>query len=218
MRNIPIFTAENGMASLILREIPYSGRAYILVRAVWNGRGAALLQECAAFCRAAGAEQVYASDEMQDLPAVPAYDMLQLVCPANTLPLAEHPAELVPVCAETAQTYQTIYNRCFRQLPGAAAYDQKAVQRLIDEHTGWLVRHYGEWAGVVETGHQTLEGIGILPEYRGLGYAAAVTALQPLRTAEIRLKVSDHNEKALRLYERLGFQREKTISRWWLVE
>ena len=218
MRNIPIFTAENGITSLILREIPYSRRAYVLVRSVWNGQAEALLRECALFCRAAGAEEVYASYELEPLPAAPAYSMLQMVCPAGMLPLPEQFVELQPVTADTLQDYRAIYNRCFRQLPGAAAYGQEDVQRLIDSGTGWLVRQDGLWAGVVETGAQTLEGIGILPEFRGLGYRTAVTALQPMRNGEIRLKVSDHNSSALRLYARMGFQRETILSRWWLVE
>ena len=32
MKDIPVFTTENGAASLILREIPYQQSAYIILR------------------------------------------------------------------------------------------------------------------------------------------------------------------------------------------
>ena len=59
MKDFPLFTTENGVASLILKEIPYRSEAYIVLR---DARSAeALLRECADFCRACGAEKVYAS-------------------------------------------------------------------------------------------------------------------------------------------------------------
>ena len=56
MKNIPMFTSAYGIATLILREIPWSGSAYVLVRSVWNDQTAALLEECRGFCRAVGAK------------------------------------------------------------------------------------------------------------------------------------------------------------------
>ena len=59
MKNIPVFTTPHGIATLILREIPYSGRAYILPQSAFTSE-AELVRECAEFCRAAGAGQVFA--------------------------------------------------------------------------------------------------------------------------------------------------------------
>jgi len=218
MRNIPVFTAENGLASLILREIPYSGRAYVLIRAIWHDCAAALLQECAQFCRAVGATEIFASDGEAELPAAHAYDMLQLVCLPGDLPQLVQPVELVPVCEENGDRYLEIYNRCFQLLPGAAAYRQEDVLRLQTEGRGFLARTEGGYGGVIELGDRTLEGIAVLPEHRGLGYPMALTALQRFRGQQIRLKVADNNHNARALYERLGFREEKRISRWWLVE
>ena len=60
MKDIPLFTSDCGLATLILREIGWSGSAYVLVRSVWNGRVAGLLDECARFCRAVDAKQIFA--------------------------------------------------------------------------------------------------------------------------------------------------------------
>ena len=56
MKDIPVFSCPDGIATLILREVPFRGEGYILVRGVF-GTLEGLLAECAGFCRAAGAER-----------------------------------------------------------------------------------------------------------------------------------------------------------------
>lgn len=206
------------MASLILKEIPYSGAAYVLVRSVWNGQTAALLEECAAFCRAAGAERVYASDGKNDLPSEHAYDMVMLTMQREDLPHSDCFAELEPISAQNGAEYLAVYNACFREIPGAASYGKKDLQRLIEHKSGFLTRKNGVCAGVAELENDELAGICVLPEYKGLGYDLALTALKRLETPVVRLKTASTNKKALSLYHRLGFGNETLISRWWLIE
>ena len=59
MKDIPFFTTDYGVASLMLAEIPYRQEAYIRVQSVHDGAVEDLIRECMAFCRAAGAEKVY---------------------------------------------------------------------------------------------------------------------------------------------------------------
>ncbi|MBE6957907.1 MAG: hypothetical protein E7447_01970, partial [Ruminococcaceae bacterium] len=58
MQDIPIFTTEYGVASLSLREIPYRQEAYICIQSSCQPKE--LLAECIGFCRACGAEKIYA--------------------------------------------------------------------------------------------------------------------------------------------------------------
>ena len=58
MKDFPMFTTEYGVASLILREIPYRQEAYIIMQATQQPEE--LLQECVSFCRVCGAEKIYA--------------------------------------------------------------------------------------------------------------------------------------------------------------
>lgn len=217
MQNIPVFTAANGMASLVLREIPYSGKAYVLLRAVWNGQTQALLQECGGFCRGAGAETVYASDGKNDLPAAHAYDIVRLSLRRDALPPLRRQVELVPVSAENGGDYLNIYNSCFRPIPGAASYGRKDLRRLMEQSAGFLAWDRGEFAGVVELEPDGIAGIAVLSAHRGLGYDLALTALHRLEAETLQLKAANTNVPAMKLYRRLGFGDDMLVSRWWLI-
>lgn len=215
MRNIPIFTAEHGLASLILREIPYSGRAYVLLRAVWNGETAALLEECGQFCRAAGAADVYASQDLEPLPAAHAYDVLELSCAKSALPPLESPVDLEPLTADNGGAYLEIYNRCFRDVPGAAAYDREDLKRLLGMNRAFLTRRAGRYAGVAELSGAGLAAVAVLPEFHGLGCSLTRTALERVDAPVLSLRVADTNGRAMALYRRLGFGGDRVVSRWW---
>lgn len=215
MQNIPVFTARNGMASLVLREIPHNRAAYILVRAVWNGQTEGLLQECAAFCRGAGAETVYASDGLAPLPAEHAYDVLRLSCLKKQLPVPESAVELEPVSLQNGDAYLEIYNTCFRDMPGAAYYDSRDLKRLLQQKNGFLARKGGQYAGVAELDPDGLAGIAVLPEFRGLGYDLALTALMRVDSEVLSLKVASTNLRALALYRKIGFENDTRVSSWW---
>lgn len=218
MKNIPIFTGENGTATLIFHEIPYSRRAYAIIRSVWENRTAAFLEECRQFCRAAGAEESYASWKLETLPAAHAYDMLTMACRKADLPRDGRPVELEPLTPENSGDFLEIYNRCFRDVYGAASYERSDLEPFYDEDVAWLARVGGVYAGTAEISKRGLEGIAVLPQFRGLGYdlALAVLDMVPRKTAE--LTVCSTNERAIRLYRRLGFRQTELVSRWWKLE
>lgn len=215
MQNIPIFTAEHGLASLILREIPYSGSAYVMLRAVWNGQTAALLAECRQFCLAAGAETVFASQERAELPARHAYDILELSRPRAGLPLPDRQVALEPLTENNAAVYLDIYNRCFRAVPGAASYDREDMRRLMGKDLAFLAKRDGRYAAVAELGEGSLAGVAVLPEFRGLGHDWTLTVLARLETPVLKLRAASTNTRALALYRRLGFGADQVVSRWW---
>lgn len=214
MKNIPLFTSSFGLTTLILREISWNGRAYVLVREIWHD-GAALLDECRAFCLAVGAREVYAAwaEGVETLPAAHAYDMLVMSCPKAALPVGELP--LVPLSRENADDYLEIYQRCFRDVPSAASYDRKSLERLYDEDLAWLVPVAGGYGAIAEISKTGLEGIAVLPEHRGLGYPLAATVLQMVPSSVVHLRVASTNRRALALYRRLGFTEEAPARPWY---
>ena len=60
MKDFPVFTTDFGVSSLIFREVPYRQEAYICIHATEQPKE--LLEECIGFCRACGAEKIYAQN------------------------------------------------------------------------------------------------------------------------------------------------------------
>ena len=199
MKNIPMFTSAYGIATLILREIPWSGSAYVLVRSVWNDQTAALLEECRGFCRAVGAKAVFAAYDTEELPAEHAYDMLHMTRPKAGLP--EAVLELLPLTRENS----------------AASYDQSSLEPLYGEDLAWLVKRGEVYAGVAEISKEGLEAVAVLPEFRGMGYDLALSVLHMVPSPVLQLKVASTNTRAIALYQRLGFRVEGVEKRWFCL-
>ena len=213
MKDIPVFTGVHGVATLILSQIPWSGCGYVMVRSVWDDEKA-FLDECLGFCRACGAEHVYASWELAELPAPHGYDMVQLRMKKSELPKGE-PVELEDLTEDNAEHFLDIYNTCFLPIPNAAAYGKKDIERLLGEETAYLVRQDGEYAAIAEISKEGLEAVAVLPRYRGLGYDLCRTVLENVPSTVLKLKTASVNDRALALYRRLGFADEQVVSCWW---
>lgn len=215
MKNIPLFTGKHGMASLVFRELSFSGCAYVLVRAVWNGQVEAFLAECRDFCRAVGAKETFVCREDGELPGEPAYEVLRLCREKAGLPLPEQAVKLEALCPKNGNTYLDIYNSCFREVSGAASYDRQDLNRLCGQDCAFLAKVDGNYAGVAEISKTGLESIAVLPEYRGLGRDLSLTVLPFVPNTRLTLKVASDNERARTLYDRLGFAVEETEKRWY---
>lgn len=85
----------------------------------------------------------------------------------------------------------------------------------------WLLAYGGDYCGTVQgvrerNGMGSIQNLGIVPRHRGrgLGTALLLQALQGFRRAglgRVLLEVTARNESAVRLYQRLGFRRRKTL-------
>ena len=118
MKDIPVFSCPDGIATLILREVPFRGEGYILVRGVF-GTLEGLLAECAGFCRAAGAERLFAAGEADFSGYSAAIRILGRSAPRESLLPAPEAVRLVPVTGETAADWAREYNARFRAVPAA---------------------------------------------------------------------------------------------------
>lgn len=218
MKDIPIFTGQFGIATLILREIPHQGGAYVMVRSAKEGHLQAFLEECRTFCVLAGAQWVLATaDEPLDfLPHV--HDMLELRCPRSQLPPPVKPVDTVPLTAENGEEFLRCHRQLFRTIPNAATYTQADLQRILEQDQACLAMVRGQTAGIAQWNDGELCAIGVLPEYRGLGHRLALTVFQRMTAETVTLRVSSSNAPALRLYQKLGFDRSRVLSRWYALE
>lgn len=201
MRNIPDFTCEYGVASLVLQEIPRSGNAYCMVVA---GEAEPLLEECRRFCRMAGAERVYGLEAGRR----ESFRILRMAVLRESL--AQTDAALWPVLPENGEEYRRIYNEAMRPIPAAlsmTARDMKTARGCYFVHRG-----------------ETLLGIGqavdgelrsIVSCVPGAGRDVALALMSTLEEDRITLKVAECNTRAIRLYEKLGFIPTGVAETWY---
>lgn len=211
MKDIPVFTTEHGVASLILSQIPYREEAYIHVQASLEPE--LLLKECAQFLRACGAERIYATGK--DLPALPVYTVLQqMQIWKDALPETE--ASVWPVLPENARQWAQIYNRKSAGIPMAAWLTDRQCKELPASAEGYFVHKNGKLLGIGRVSGDTILFVAALSPGAGAEVVAALagTTQEPV----LRLTVASTNEKALRLYETLGFVKTCQISTWYCVK
>ncbi len=211
MRNIPLFTTDLGIASLDLEQIPYREEAYITIRDSQDP--AAFLEECRSFCRAAGAERILAGGHpcCEAFPLYTAiFEMrLDLDC------LEETDAALFPVTEETLDRWREIYNQKMAHVPGASYLTMQGCRKLAQEKEAYFVHRNGVLLGI-----GALDGDQILA-LASCSPGAGRTVIQALGHATggdtIWLEAASSNEKAMALYETVGFIRTAELCQWYKI-
>ena len=209
MKNIPMFTTENGVASLILQEIPYRREAYVHIRC--TAAPELLFRECFDFCKMAGAEKIYFTG----------HPLLETHYPFHTsvlrlrraLPENRESGCLFPVQRETLEKFREIYNRRMATVDNAATLTLSGAEEMLKRGNGYFV-HDGK----------TLLGIGmasggridcVIAEVRGAGQRVMETLFHALSQDSVELEVASTNVPAMALYERMGFVCVEEKSRWY---
>lgn len=211
MKDMPVFDTRYGVASLVLKEIPYQETAYVIIRDSLEPEK--LMEECVGFCRACGAERVYATGHAA-LESRPFYtDMWEMRCLTEALP--ETDAALWPVQEETAEEWRAIYNQKVRNVPNGAWMTRSDAAAMLKKGDGYFIHRGGELLGIGRAGGDTIDWVASVRPGSGRDVVAALAHLLTEETAV--LTVASANEKAMRLYERLGFVKSREISRWYRV-
>ncbi len=208
MRDIPVFTTQYGVASLTLSQIPYTAEAYIRIQD--SGAADLLLRECYDFCRAAGAEKVYAAGHSvcQVFPEHTAIIEMRacIECIGDT------DAAVFPVTQNTLEQWRTIYNEKICRVPNGAWKSLSDGQKLLKAGDGYFVHRNGEMLGIGKASGDRIHWVASTSAGAG---ADVVRALCHTLTGEtVSLEVATANTKAVQLYERLGFVKTSLISVW----
>ena len=212
MKDLPMFTTEYGIASLILREIPYRQEAYI--RIVATEQPCALVEECAAFCRACGAEKVYATGH-EDLKKYPLHTAVWLMRGSRE-DLFRTDAALWPVLPENVDSWRSIYNERMSAVANAAHMNEADARTMLDAGDGYFIHRDGTLLGIGKASGGKVEAVASVCPGSGGDIMAALSGI--LTEETITLEVASANEKAIRLYERLGFIRTGERSRWYRIK
>lgn len=211
MKDISMFTTEYGIASLALAEIPYKAEAYIRIQTVMPGKLGALIEECVDFCRACGAERIFAAGEA-DLERYPLHSVvyeMQGDAPEGDI------ACLWPVTAETMERWRRLANDRLSGVDNAATITSKLATEIVATGGAYFIHDNGNLLGIGWVENDTMHLLAtVVP---GVGDVVMRTLLTAAGSDRIRLEVASTNEKALRLYEKKGFLITSELRRWYRV-
>ena len=213
MRDFPIFTTEYGVSSLFLKEIPYKNQAYIRIRDVENGFFREHLEECVSFCQMAGAEQIFAADH-EALAQYPLYTAVYEM--RGTVWTDESKLEnLFPVTAPTVSQWRSIYNDSMKSVDNSGTLESRDEKRIIESGGAYFVHHDGELLGIgwIEAGKL----LAVAAVQKGAGERVLHTLMSLMEGQTMTLEVASTNDRAIRLYEKLGFVKTAELTRWYIV-
>lgn len=213
MQNIPLFTTDTGVSSLILKEIPYKKVAFIRLGDIQPGGLESHLAECAQFCAMAGAERILASGG-EALEKYPLHSVVYRM--TMPLPREEPEAALWPVTERTVTQWRELYNRGMDGIDNHATLTAREEQSILQSGGAYFV-HRGE----------TLLGLGwvqgneltaLIATRPGMGETVARALLSVMTGDHVTLEVVSTNTPAIRLYERMGFVKTGEVSRWYRID
>ena len=211
MRDFPVFTTEYGVGSIVLKEIPYRGAAYITIRD--TAQPEQFLAECTDFCRAVGAETVYAAGH----PILEEYQfyttVIQMSAPWELIP--ETDACLFPVTEATLSQWQQIYNDKMKGVDNAAYMPDHQAQKMLERGDGYFIHRGGQLLGIGIASGERIDSIASVVPGKGRDIVCALA--HALMCDRIVLEVASTNTRAMKLYESLGFIRTSEISRWYKI-
>lgn len=211
MKDIPVFSTQNGVASLILREIPYQQTAYVHIQSSLEPKN--LIEECVGFCRAVGAEQIYATGHGY-LEEFPLYtSILQMQCSRDIL--EECDAALFPATKKTADEWQAIYNEKVKRVPNGAWMTNAERDEMLAQGDGYFIHRDGDLLGIGRVSADKIRFVAAVKP--GAGEAVVRTLCHAVFSDRVTLEVASTNFKAMKLYEKLGFFPCKEISRWYKI-
>ena len=208
MKDFPMFTTEFGIASLILREIPYRGEAFILIQDTQQPEE--LLAECISFCRICGAEKIYARGheivERYPLHCI-VYEM------RGQAEVDEAKVEsLWPVTEETVTRWRELMNEKMRPVDNSGTVEKKNEADILSGGA-YFVHREGELLGA---GWLMGNELLLLASFKpGMGERVMHTMMSLIPGQEVKLDVVSTNGRAIRLYEKLGFICTGEHRRWY---
>ena len=213
MKDFPVFTTEYGVSSLILREVPYRQEAYIHIQDVQPEGFEEHLKECVAFCRMVGAEKILArGHELLDrFPLHTAVYEMRGTAWVDTAKLEN----LFPVTEETVGNWRRLMNERMRSVDNAATLTSVDEKKIVQSGGAYFVHHNGELLGLGWMEDTKL--LMIAAAKPGAGERVMHTLMSLVEEADMTIEVASTNDRAIRLYEKLGFLKTRELFRWYSV-
>ena len=216
MRDIPVFTTDYGVASLILKEIPYKQQAFIHVQDVQPGQLEQLLDECVGFCRAAGAEIIFAAGH-PELERYPLHTIIYgMSRPASVQKQGLPRGCLWPVTEQTVGKWRSIYNERMRTVDNAATLTAFDEAHILRTGGAYFVHEDGALWGIGWINGAEILAIASVEQGKGMDTLEALMNIA--QVDRFFLQVASTNQRAIRLYESAGFLKTTEHNRWYRVK
>ena len=211
MRDIPVFCTELGVASLVLKKIPYTKEAYIHLRD--SKEKEAFLKECCDFSVAAGAERVYASGD-DFLKRYPHHTtIIKMQCSREFI--KDTDAMVFPVQEKTLESWREIYNLKMSNVPNASYMTAHEAKKRMDAGSLYFVHKNGALLGIGAVSGGNIDAIAsVVP---GAGRTVLLSLCSIITASVITLSVANNNLPAVSLYEKVGFLAVEELERWYKI-
>ena len=212
MRDIPMFVTDLGVANLILNQIPYTQTAYIRIQDCQDGKR--FLEECADFCKMAGAEKVFATGHSA-CEGYPRWTgIVSMQAPRSVI--GQTDACLFPVTEKTIDRWREIYNQKVTRVPNGAWMTETESKKMLRDGSGYFIHRDGVLLGIGKIDANQLQWVASV--YPGGGEDSVKALCSAIPEDFVTLEVADTNEKAVSLYSKLGFVTVQKLSQWYQIK
>ena len=210
MRDFPMFTTEYGVASLILKEVPYRQEAYIIILSTESPEE--LLRECISFCRVVGAEKIYARGH-EFVERYPVHcDILEM---RGSIDVDEERiVNLWPVTEETIGSWRQFLNERLRSVDNAGTLEKAGEKEILELGGAYFVHKDRKLLGA---GWLVGEELKVIAAEPGFGDKVFHTLLSVSQPEQLELQVASTNTRAIQFYEKMGMITTAQLRRWYRV-
>lgn len=211
MKDIPVFTTDNGVASLALQGVPIWKSAYIKILS--SAEPFALLEECVDFCKMCGAEEIYASGNecLGRYPCSTVLVQMQRMLEG----MEETDACVFPMTDRTVGQWREIYNHRMATVPNASYMTWADEKKFLTDGDCYFVHKDGQLLGIGKASGDMIHALASVQPGAGREVVLALASL--ISGDRVKVIVAQQNKRAVSLYEQLGFAPVSEVSRWYKI-
>ena len=122
---------------------------------------------------------------------------------------------MFPVTEQTVTRWRELYNEKMRDVDNASTLEAKDESRILSSGGAYFIHESGSLLGIGWLEENKLSAIAAIKPGAGELLCKAMQSLIPQQ--QLTLEVASTNEKAIALYERMGFLKTAERSRWYRV-